>query len=297
MLYLGEISALVTAVFWSMSPLFFTAAINRVGTVTVNITRLGFALLFLFTSVCVMRYSVDLSFSQYAWLSISGFLGLVFGDSFMFKAFQHIGARITMLVMALSPAIAAFAAYVILGERMSMLGVIGIVVTLTGIIWVVVERSTQTKESPHAVTTIGLFYALCGATGQGTGLVFAKLAFQESGLNGLVATLIRIAAAFLILLPVAAISKNFRNPIVTYHTERRALWLTVGGAVVGPFLGITFSLIAVAHTHVGVAATIMATVPILMLPLLRIFYKERLTWKSIAGAFVAVSGVVLLFLK
>ena len=294
---LGEISALITAVFWSMSPLFFTAAINRVGTVTVNITRLSFALLFLFVSVLVLRYSISLSFGQYAYLGISGFLGLVFGDSYMFKAFQHIGARITMLVMALSPAIAAFAAFFILGERMPVLGILGIVVTLAGIIWVVLERGPATKETPHAVSKIGIFYALCGATGQGTGLVFAKLAFQESPVNGLVATLIRIAAAWLILLPLAAMTKNFKNPMTTFRAEKRALWLTIGGAVVGPFLGITFSLIAVAHTQVGVAATIMATVPIVMLPLLRIFYKEQLSWKAIAGAFVAVGGVVLLFLK
>ena len=294
---LGEISALITALFWSMSPLFFTAAINRVGTVTVNITRLTFALLFLSVSVLVMGYTVHLSAGQYGYLSFSGFLGLVFGDSFMFKAFQHIGARITMLVMALSPAIATFAAYFILGEHMPLLGLIGIVVTLAGIIWVVAERGTGTKESPHAVSKIGLFYAFCGATGQGLGLVFAKLAFHEAPVNGLVATLIRIAAAWLILLPLAAITKNLKNPMTTFRTEKRALWLTIGGAVVGPFLGITFSLIAVAHTQVGVAATIMATVPIVMLPLLRIFYKEQLTWKSIAGAFVAVGGVVLLFIK
>jgi drug/metabolite transporter (DMT)-like permease len=295
--FLGEISALITAVFWSMSPLFFTAAINRVGTVTVNITRLTFALLFLFASVLLMRYSIDLTLRQYAYLSLSGFLGLVFGDSYMFKAFQHIGARITMLVMALSPAIATVAAYLVLGEEMPLMGLLGIGVTLAGIIWVVLERSAQTKESPHAVTKIGIFYALCGATGQGTGLVFAKLAFHDGPVNGLVATLIRIAAAWLILLPLAAMTKNFKNPIVTFATERRALWLTIGGAVVGPFLGITFSLIAVAHTQVGVAATIMATVPIVMLPLLKIFYKEELSWKAVAGAFVAVGGVVLLFLK
>jgi drug/metabolite transporter (DMT)-like permease len=295
--FLGEICAVITALFWSMSPLFFTAAIARVGTVTVNITRLTFALLFLVASVIVMGYSVDLSASQYGYLSFSGFLGLVFGDSFMFKAFQRIGARITMLVMALSPAIAAFAAFFILGERMPVLGILGIVVTLGGIVWVVAERSTVTKESPHKVTKLGLFYAFLGAAGQGLGLVFAKLAFHEAPVNGLVATLIRIAAAWVILLPLAAITKTFKHPIKTFSTEQRALWLTIGGAVVGPFLGITFSLIAVAHTQVAVAATIMATVPIVMLPLLRIFYKEQLTWKSIAGAFVAVGGVVLLFLK
>jgi drug/metabolite transporter (DMT)-like permease len=295
--YYGELCALITAFFWSMSPLFFTAAIARVGTVNVNITRLTFALVFLLISAAVMQYSLVMSATQYFYLAISGFLGLVFGDSFMFKGFQRIGARITMLVMALSPAIAAVLAYVVLGERMPLLGIAGIVVTLGGIAWVVAERKQGAGEQPQRISTVGLFYAFCGAVGQGSGLVFAKLAFHEGDVNGLVATLIRIAAAWLILIPLAAVTKNLMNPLVTFKTERRALWLTAGGAVVGPFLGITFSLMAVAHTQVGVAATIMAMVPIVMLPLLRIFYKEELSWKSIAGAFVAVGGVVLLFLK
>lgn len=295
--FYGEFCALITALFWSMSPLFFTSAIARVGTVTVNITRLTFALVFLAVSVIVMQYSVALSFSQYSYLSISGFLGLVFGDSYMFKGFQLLGARITMLIMALSPAIAALMAYFVLGEHMPLLGILGVVVTLAGIAWVVFERNPGADEKPQKISTAGLFYAFFGAVGQGSGLVFAKLAFHEGDVNGLVATLIRIAAAWVILLPLAVVTKSFRNPLTTFRTERRALWLTAGGAFVGPFLGITFSLMAVAHTQVGVAATIMAMVPIVMLPLLRIFYNERLTWKSIAGAFVAVAGVVLLFLK
>ena len=222
--FFGELCALITAFFWSMSPLFFTAAINRVGTVTVNITRLTFALVFLLVSVAVMRYSVDLSFSQYLFLSISGFLGLVFGDSFMFKGFQYVGARITMLVMALSPAIAAVLAYFVLGERMPILGIAGIVVTLGGIIWVVSERKQGADEQPQKLSRIGLLYAFCGAAGQGSGLVFAKLAFQGGDVNGLVATLIRIASAWLILIPLAAVTKNFKNPVTTFATERRALW-------------------------------------------------------------------------
>ncbi|HLP17883.1 MAG TPA: DMT family transporter [Bacteroidota bacterium] len=296
--FFGELCALITACFWSMSPLFFSAAIDRVGTVTVNITRLTFALVFLVASVIVMRYSVSMSLTQYAYLSISGFLGLVFGDSFMFKGFQFVGARITMLIMALSPAIAAVLAFVVLGEHMPLLGIAGIALTLSGIIWVVLERKQGTERTPHKLPTIGLFYAFCGAIGQGSGLVFAKLALREGGaINGLVATLIRIAAAWILLIPIAMAARTMKNPITAYRSERRALWLTAGGALVGPFLGITFSLMAVAHTEVGVAATIMAMVPIVMLPLLKIFYHEELTWKSIAGAFVAVAGVVLLFLK
>jgi drug/metabolite transporter (DMT)-like permease len=62
-------------------------------------------------------------------------------------------------------------------------------------------------------------------------------------------------------------------------------------------LGISFSLIAIEHTKVGIAATIMAMVPILMLPLVRVFLKEKLSWRAIVGAFVAVGGVAMLFLR
>ena len=71
--------------------------------------------------------------------------------------------------------------------------------------------------------------------------------------------------------------------------------LTALGSVFGPFLGISFSLIAVKHTKVGIAATIMALVPILMLPLVRFIYEEKLTWRAIIGAFLAFVGVALLF--
>jgi drug/metabolite transporter (DMT)-like permease len=73
--------------------------------------------------------------------------------------------------------------------------------------------------------------------------------------------------------------------------------LTIGGAIFGPYLGITFSLIAIMYTKVGIAATLIATVPILMLPLVRIIYKERLSWHAIVGACVAVGGVAILFLR
>ena len=72
--------------------------------------------------------------------------------------------------------------------------------------------------------------------------------------------------------------------------------MVVLGSIVGPFLGISFSLLAIKHTAVGIAATLMATVPIMMLPLVRVIYRERLSWKAILGAIVAVIGVAVLFL-
>jgi drug/metabolite transporter (DMT)-like permease len=73
--------------------------------------------------------------------------------------------------------------------------------------------------------------------------------------------------------------------------------MTLLGAFLGPFLGITLSLISVANTTVGVAATLMATVQILMLPLVKYVQKERISWRAILGAAIAVAGVAILFLR
>ena len=74
---------------------------------------------------------------------------------------------------------------------------------------------------------------------------------------------------------------------------REAIWvellLTIVGALLGPFLGVVGSIVSIQHTSVGIAATLMATTPILMLPLLRSILKERIKWRAYVGAFVAVA--------
>lgn len=293
---IGELSALLTACVWSVSSIMFAGAIRRIGSVQVNVVRLVFAAILLALTILAANLSVRLSFNQYAYLSISGFIGLVFGDTFLFKSFQVSGARISMLIMSLAPAISAILAYLILGETLSLWGIIGIFVTTAGIVLVVVSNQ-QSGSAPVKLTRIGLLYGFLGALGQGAGLVFARLAFVEGDINGFVATFIRISASLVILLPLTLFTGRIKNPVGVFWNEKRALMLTIGGAIFGPYLGITFSLIAIMYTKVGIAATLIATVPILMLPLVRIIYKEHLSWHAIVGACVAVGGVAILFLR
>jgi drug/metabolite transporter (DMT)-like permease len=292
--YVGELSALVTAGFWSLSAIVFAAATARAGAIPVNVGRLVLAALYLGVLIPVMGFGVRLSAAQTGLLALSGVIGLAFGDSFLFKAFGELGARVTMLIMSTSPAVAALLAWLMLHETLSLWGIVGIFVTLAGVAVVVTGRS-EGPAAPFAWR--GVAFAVLAAIGQGVGLIFAKMAFNEGEINGFVATLIRILASLLVMIPLGVAESRSSGSFRIFRTDRRAFWLTALGAVLGPFLGISFSLIAVAHTDVGVAATIMATVPILMLPLVRIVYRDRLSLKAIAGAFLAVGGVAILFLR
>lgn len=292
--FLGELSALLTACLWSGSAIAFASATQRAGSFQVNVTRLILATVYLVLLIAVLHLSIDLSLNQILYLSLSGVIGLTLGDTFLFKAFQEIGARVTMLIMALAPAFAALLAYFVLGERLSALGVLGIAVTISGICLVVFDRGGNVEQR-ISLTTSGIVLAILAAAGQGAGLVVAKMAFRESEVNGFVAAAVRIVASLVVLLPVALMTRRYISPVRMYVQDRQAFMLTALGSVFGPFLGISFSLIAVKHTKVGIAATIMALVPILMLPLVRFIYKEKLTWRAIAGAFLAFVGVALLF--
>jgi drug/metabolite transporter (DMT)-like permease len=294
--FVGELSALLTACLWSGSALVFAAATQQAGSFQVNITRLILAVVELALLIVILQLNVRLSGTQVMNLAISGVIGLALGDTFLFRAFQEIGARISMLIMSLAPAIAALLAYFFLGETISSIGIVGMGVTIAGISIVVLERSSA-GSGKISVVTSGILYAVLAAVGQGAGLIFAKLAFREGEVNGFVATAIRIVASLALLLPVAFMSKRYKNPVRMFVEERKAFLLTAAGSVLGPFLGISFSLIAIEHTSVGIAATIMALVPILMLPLVRIIYKEELKWRAVLGAFTAVAGVALLFLR
>jgi len=292
--YLGELSALLTAFLWSGTSIAFSSAAEKIGSLQLNINRMILASVFLFSTIFIMSYNIDLSKSQFINLVISGIIGLVIGDSFLFKSYQLIGARISMLLMALSPGMSTLLAFIFLDERITLFGVIGIFITITGISLVVLERDTNSK---YKITSLGIFFGVMGALGQSAGLIFAKLAFNEGHIIGFVATFIRVFSSVIFFLPLMLLLKKYKNPYKVFTKDKSAFGVTLLGTILGPFLGITFSLIAVENTKVGIAATLMSTMPIIMLPMVRYFYKEKLSWQSITGAIMAVAGVALIFLR
>ncbi len=292
--YLGELSALLTAVLWSGTSLAFSAAAEKIGSLQLNINRMIFASVFLIATITIMGYRFDLSDSQFINLIISGVIGLVIGDTFLFKSYQMIGARVSMLLMALSPAMSVVLAFIFLNERIPQLGIIGILVTISGVALVVLERNVNSK---YKITKLGIFYGVLSAMGQAGGLIFAKFAFNEGHITGFIATFIRVFSSVIILLPILLILRKYKNPYKLFIKDKSAFGSTLLGSILGPFLGITFSLIAVENTKVGIAATLMSTMPIIMLPMVKYIQKEKLSWRAIVGAVIAVGGVALIFLR
>ena len=294
--YLGEITALITAVLWAGTAIVFTEATKIVGSYVVNITRLLLATIYLVIVILLLNLDYQISWEQIYLLGLSGVVGLVFGDGFLFKSFQYIGARLSMLVMTLAPPIAAVLAYLYLGEELSGLGILGIAVTISGVSIVVLKRSEQ-PTTDYKKNNIGYLFAFLGAVGQAANLIFAKEAFHLGEINGFVATFYRMIPSIPFMFFLGFLTRRRTNKISILRQKKDALRYIIIGSIIGPFLGITFSLIAIANTYVGIASTLMATVPIVMLPIIKFYYKQKLSIISIVGAIIAVGGISVLFLK
>ncbi|MFZ1291568.1 MAG: DMT family transporter [Melioribacteraceae bacterium] len=294
--YIGEIAALITALLWSGTAIAFSEATKIVGSFVVNITRLLLATVYLIITILIFNLNFQISYEQIYLLGLSGVIGLVFGDGFLFKSYQYIGARLSMLVMTLSPTIAAFMAYLYLDENLSTWGILGIVITISGVSIVVFKRSEQPSDN-YKKNNIGYMFAFLGAIGQAINLIFAKQAFQFGEINSFVATFYRMVPSIFLMYFIGLIFKSRRTSFSILKEKKEAVKFIIIGSLIGPFLGITFSLIAISNTKVGIAATLMSTVPLLMLPIVRYYYKEKLSMISIIGAVVAVIGVGILFLK
>ena len=302
--YIGEIAALATAFCWSITSYAFTNASRRIGAIQVNIDRMVLASIMLISIVGIFGISLSLTFNQILNLVISGILGLVLGDSFLFKSFQLIGARLGIIIMAAVPVLSTILAFLFLHEVISLLGIFGMLLTISGILVVVLERKNP-EESQSSISKIGIFYGFLGALGQASGLIFAKFAFLENPafdgqggeLNGFAASFIRLFSASIIILPLAATFRRYKNPLNIYPKDSYSTKVILIGTLFGPVLGITGSLIAIEYAKVGIASTLMATMPIIMLPISRFYFKEKLEWKSIIGAFVAVIGAAIIFLR
>lgn len=299
--YTGQLAALGAATCWAFSALSFETAGKRIGALTLNLVRLVIAFGFLSVGAWIARgvpLPVDASPHAWLWLTVSGLVGFVFGDLCLFRAFLLIGSRLSMLLMSLAPVLTAVIGWLVLGETLNGRDLVGMTLTVTGIAWAVLERKKPSSDSegsslPRRAPLAGIALGVGGALGQAGGLVLSKLGMGSY--HAFAATQIRVIAgmAGYVILYFAL---RWWSRVWPALRDAPALGFASIGAFFGPFLGVSLSLIAVRHTVAGVAASIMALTPVLIIPLTILLRRERVGIGGVLGAIVAVTGVAILFL-
>ena len=308
--YLGEIISLVVATSWTVTALFADKASHRLGANTTNVLRLVLATVFLALLLWITvgrPYPVYANAPAWGYLAASALVGYVFGDWCLFNCYVSIGARFGQLLMTLAPPMAAIAGWVMLGETLSWKSLVAMGVTLSGIAISILSRGEH-----HAVRLTlpwkGVLLGIGAGAGQGVGLVLSKMGMEQyaaalpadapaamSAMLPFASTLIRAivgSAGFLVLMALQRELPRLRTAVRDRAGMRQVLVLTL----FGPVLGVSLSLMAVRYTSAGIASTLMALTPVLILIPYAFIYRQRIRLRELVGLAVTMAGVSLFFL-
>lgn len=295
-LQLGELAAVATAILWTLSALAWTLAGKHVGALAVSFIRLFMAGAMLMVYGYLVRglwLPSDAPLRTWYLLGASGLTGFVVSDLCMIESFLLIGPRLSLLIASLAPPIAAVISWCI-GDALLPRHWVAMGVTLAGVVWVVLEQPNH-EDRPHARPhwERGVLLALLATV---TGAVSYVLSKEGIGdYDAAAATLIRVLAA----LPgyVVLVTLGHRWPaMLAAARHTRAMRVLALGAVVGPFAGVALSMVALRNAPAGVVATIIATMPVLILPFSILIHREKVSLRAVGGAIVAVAGVAMLML-
>ena len=301
----GELIALITTLCWSLGIFPFTEAAKRIGSAPLNQYRLLLAwiiisiILFFWNDLNFVELFTEPQPYHFIFLGLSGIIGFSIGDYCSFNSFKLLGPKLASLYTTFAPGAALLIGYIALNESVNLIGIFGILITVSGVIWL-----TLSKKVSNAATQVGytrdkrgIIYGIIGALCQGTGLVLSKygMDYYEVKLQTMHAVWIRLlfafSAAFIVSLLAGKLKANSK-PIFT--NEKNNLLFLFFGTILGPVMGVTLSLFAIQKLEVAVAQTIFALLPLFVLPISLIIYKERITSQSVFACLLALVGVLLL---
>ncbi len=304
MAYLGELISIGVAFSWTATALLSEFGSKRLGNLTLNVLRMALALLF---SVVLFYVAVGSplpaggTMEAYGWMLLSGLVGYVIGDYCLFQCYIIIGSRYGQLFMTLAPLAAAFMAWLTLGQQMTPMSMLAMLVTLLGIAISVLGRGEHHKVALKLPLN-GVLFAIGAAVCQGVGLVLSKIGMDHYDTTQIPDWLVPFSANFfrciagIIGFTILLYFHDGLKPLREALSDKKGMTVATATTIFGPFVGVGFSLMAVQYTSAGIASTLMAITPIIIiLPSWWLFH-QPITWKAVLGAVISVVGVSLFFL-
>lgn len=306
--FIGINFALLATLSWAICIFPFTQAARRLGSVSLNHFRLLLAVVILGTASLFIQTEsfFQLFDSRFAgawlWLGLSGIIGLTIGDHYGFAMYAILGPRVGSVLTTFAPASTLLISYFVIDEQLSWIGMLGMFVTIIGVIWISLSRGERQLIPDHGHGSIrkGIIFGLLAAICQGAGLVLAKRGMLadhslHADVNPVHATFIRLLIGTISLYLFSFLRGTLRSALIpVFHNKENGLRFAVAGTFLGPVLGVTLSLFAVTFIKASVAQTIFSLVPVFALILAYILLKERISFRSFIGVIVAISGVIIL---
>lgn len=301
---MGEIAAIATALIWAIGIFPFTEATKRLGALPVNNFRLILAVIILSVGLYLFYgMGIDEQFNSPAkqtwyYMIASGIIGLAIGDYFSFVSFATLGPRLASIFATTAPAFALILGLALKKDTVNIIGILGMTVTIGGVLMVFLNKSDNAIERKNTDFKKGILYAVLGAACQGIGIVFSKAGIEANTANSILpvhAAWIRMVGASL----GAYTFIIFRNQLikttkVVIQNKNNGLKYLLFGTICGPVVGMSTSMITISYVSASIAQTFFSLVPVFVLLISFLFYKQKITFTALLGCIIATAGVFIL---
>jgi drug/metabolite transporter (DMT)-like permease len=288
----GEFAALSAALIWAIASVIYTRVGRQLSPLTLNFTKGWIAIALLILTFLITRQGIPaLNPMGFSLLFLSGIVGIGFGDTAYFSALNCIGARRTLLFETLAPPLSALLALVFLHETLLPQAWLGIVLTISGVIWVILERVSETYGNFRPLQ--GSLYGLLAALGQAGGAVLSRAALVNTEIDSFWSTLIRLLGGTATLLVWILMQRQSSDVVKPFQSTR--LFIVIAGtAFMSTYLGIVLQQTSLKFAATGIAQALSSTSPLFVIPIAWVM-GDRISLRSVTGVLVAVIGVSLLF--
>jgi drug/metabolite transporter (DMT)-like permease len=295
-------ASLLTTVLFALSAVYGQRTAVHFGSIRGNFLRLCLAALCL-GGLTALLYRASLSPLTFSWLFFSGIVGFGLGDVGLFLAYPRLGSRLTILInLCLAPVWGAAVEFFWLGTTITSGETIASIVILAGVSLALLPFQRHARGRDGFVA--GIVFALIAGFGQGVGAVISRHAeFLADGSNieisGISAAFQRVLGGLLIALFSFFVVKMLArrqqsrqaNPLPPATGLQKAHWL-MGATLMGPVIGVSCFQWALKDTPSALVLAIVATAPILVMPMAWFAEGDRPSRNGVLGAILAVSGVV-----
>lgn len=292
--YIGEIAALSAALLWAISSIIYGRLGLKISPLKLNLYKGIMAIAFIALTLVVRGTAfTGISLRTIALLSVSGVIGIGLGDTAYFSALNSLGARRTLLLETASPPMGALLALILIGERLTPLAWCGILLTILGIAWVISERNPLNQKR---ASRQGVVWGMLAAISQAVGSVISRFALVQSDISPLESALIRLLGGTVIVIGLLLLSAATKQSAAKITLSVRSLGIIAIAALGSTYLGIWLQQTSLKFAPTGIAQTFLATSPLFVLPIVAL-EGEKITWRSILGVGISLSGIALMFIR
>lgn len=289
---MGEFFALATALIWSVAVILIKRSGETMSPFALNLFRVVTSLslfiptLFLFGETPWQSAPL----SDYLTLFASGIIAIFVSDTLFHHSLNIVGAGLSAIVDCLYAPLTVLSAWVLLGERLGPLQLVGLALVTGGVVFAAGHEPPRGVPAKRLVS--GVIWGVAAMVMLALGITIAKPVLDKPGTSVMWATTVRQIGCLLVMIPAALLSPRRRSYFRVFRPA--AAWKhSIPGAILGSYLALMCWIAGMKYAKVGVAAILNQSSTIYILVFAALFLKEKFTLRKAAACAVALAGIVL----